>query len=236
MTYSNLTFKSLLVFLCLAIFFLWTACEKKNEQPPKPVVVSQKIQSAPNNSGESSKPGKTALVENGVVERAESEDEISKLDVSSELLTDLDSAGPEEEMETLFKAEPLLKTDFYTPENKIDPFRPLFREESHEEEIEVSQKVEKEKRIPRTPLERIDLNQLKLVGIIQAPRGNKGLVEEASGKGYIVSLGTYMGTNGGRVVDIMNDRVLVEEETEDILGKLTLQKRELKLQKPFGEN
>jgi type IV pilus assembly protein PilP len=125
--------------------------------------------------------------------------------------------------------------ELYNPENKIDPFMPLFRE-GPKEEVEISQKVERERRVPRTPLERIDLSQLKLVGIIQSPSGNKGLVEEASGKGYIISRGSYIGTNGGRVVEIFKDRVIVEEEVDDVLGKLTLQKREFKLQKPFGEN
>jgi hypothetical protein len=50
--------------------------------------------------------------------------------------------------------------ELYNPENKIDPFMPLFREGS-KEKVEVSQKVERQKRIPRTPLERIDLSQLK---------------------------------------------------------------------------
>ena len=90
-------------------------------------------------------------------------------------------------------------------------------------------------RIPRTPLEMIDLGQLKLVAVMRTPRGNKALVEEASGKGYIVAKGTYLGVNSGRVVKILKDRIIIEEEVENIVGKSTIQERELKLQKPLGE-
>ncbi|PQP34785.1 pilus assembly protein PilP, partial [Desulfobacteraceae bacterium SEEP-SAG9] len=61
------------------------------------------------------------------------------------------------------------------------------------------------------------------------------LVEEASGKGYIVAKGTYIGLHAGRILEILNDRVIVEEEIEDILGKITIDRKELKIQKPPGE-
>ncbi len=125
----------------------------------------------------------------------------------------------------------------YDPTNKLDPFMPLFKDEPEKSEPAAGvEKKERKKRIPRTPLERIDLSQLQLVGVIRAESGDKGLVQEASGKGYIVSSGTYIGTGGGKVIEILPDRVIIEEEVEDVLGKLGIQKRELKLQKPFGED
>ena len=79
------------------------------------------------------------------------------------------------------------------------------------------------------------MSQLKLVGIIFAPSGKSALVEDASGKGYVIKKGTHIGINSGRVINILKDRVVVEEEAESIFGKKTLVKRELKLQKPPGE-
>jgi type IV pilus assembly protein PilP len=68
-----------------------------------------------------------------------------------------------------------------------------------------------------------------------AASGNRALVEEASGKGYVIKEGTYIGTNGGKIVSIQKETVTVEEELEDVYGKLTTRKKELKLPKPPGE-
>ena len=84
-------------------------------------------------------------------------------------------------------------------------------------------------------LGRIDLSELELKAILRTDVGNKALVEESSGKGYIIKKGTYIGTRSGIVVAILKDRVIVEEEIEDALGKVTIQEKELKLQKPLGE-
>jgi len=119
----------------------------------------------------------------------------------------------------------------YNPEGKTDPFAPLFKEGV----TSGPEKQSKERRIPRTPLEMVDLGQLKLVAIMHAKSGNKALVEEASGKGYIVAKGSYMGINSGRVVKILKDSIIIEEEAENIMGKRIIQERELKLQKPLGE-
>jgi type IV pilus assembly protein PilP len=119
----------------------------------------------------------------------------------------------------------------YDPNGKIDPFEPLFKEEK----VVAARQLKRKKRTPRTPLEHIELGQLKLVGIILAKSGNRALVEEASGKGYVIKEGTYIGTNGGKIVSIQKEIVTVEEELEDIYGKLIVHKRELKLPKPPGE-
>ena len=124
---------------------------------------------------------------------------------------------------------PAKQTD-YDPVGKIDPFEPLFKEKP----VSVKKKKRK-KRIPRTPLERIDLSQLTLVGIILTSSGNMALVEEASGKGYVVKKGTYIGTNAGKISKINKEKVIVEEEFEDVFGKVKIRKREIKLPKPPGE-
>ena len=120
---------------------------------------------------------------------------------------------------------------FYNPKGKIDPFEPLFREKP----TVASLKKKRKKRTPRKKLKKIDLSQLKLVGIIQALSGNRALVEESNGKGYVVKKGTYMGTNAGKVVKIEKDKVIVAEEYEDFRGNVTLRNKELKLPKPPGE-
>ena len=121
----------------------------------------------------------------------------------------------------------------YKVEGKIDPFASIFRAGPS---VLADQNDEKKKRrIPLTPIEKVDLSQLKLVGIIRAPSGNRALVEDASGKGFVIKKGARIGINSGRVIKILKDRVVVEEKAENILGETTLVKRELKLQKPPGE-
>ena len=123
----------------------------------------------------------------------------------------------------------------YNPKERINPFTPLFRAEAEEASADQIEKSKRKKRLPQTPLERISLNQLKLVAVIRASSGNKALVEDSSGKGYIIKNGTYIGLNSGIVTQINADSLIVEEELENLLGELVLQNTEIKLQKTAGE-
>ena len=87
----------------------------------------------------------------------------------------------------------------------------------------------------KTPLEKIELSQLELKAIIMAPSGNKALVEETNGKGYIIRKGTYIGRNDGRVLRILKDKIVVEELTENQEGKMIAREKEIKLPKHPGE-
>ncbi|MDY6791922.1 MAG: pilus assembly protein PilP [Thermodesulfobacteriota bacterium] len=116
----------------------------------------------------------------------------------------------------------------YIARGKIDPFEPLFKE------TPVFRK-KKKKRVPRTPLEKLSLGQLKLVAIIRAPSGNKALVEEISGKGYVIKKGTYIGLNSGKIIKIEKDNIIIEEEIQNIQGNIEVRQKKMKLQKPSGE-
>jgi type IV pilus assembly protein PilP len=120
----------------------------------------------------------------------------------------------------------------YRPEGKIDPFVPLFKDETA---VKPGEKSERKKRIPQTPLENLDLSQIKLTAIYQTSKGFRALVEESSGKGYVIDVGTYIGRNSGKVIAIQREAVHIEEEIEDALGNLRIETRELKLLKPVGE-
>ncbi len=118
----------------------------------------------------------------------------------------------------------------YDPAGKRDPFKPLFPTEA--ERVEPAKKKIKKKRPPLTPLQKVALSQLNLVAIILSPDRNRALVEEPSGKGYIITKGTYLGQHFGRVKKILQDRVIVEEEIEDFVsGKMKLQTTDLRIKK-----
>ncbi len=79
--------------------------------------------------------------------------------------------------------------------------------------------------------------QSGLKAIIWGQLGNKALVEDATGKGYVVQEGTYVGQNDGIVKKIFEDRIVVEEYRRDpIKGQLVANEVVLKLKKGEGKD
>jgi Tfp pilus assembly protein PilP len=117
---------------------------------------------------------------------------------------------------------------FYSRAGRMDPFEPfLYRPEP---EVTPTEQEQLQIRAPQTPLEKMDLAQLRLTGIMRTSGRMHALVEEASGKGYVVVEGTYIGNKGGQISKILPDRVVVEEKYLDIYGKIAVREKELKLQ------
>lgn len=69
----------------------------------------------------------------------------------------------------------------------------------------------------RTPLQRYDIGQLRLVAIIYN-QNPTAVVEDDAGLGYIVRVGTPIGANGGAVKAIETGKVRVVEESIDFYG------------------
>jgi Tfp pilus assembly protein PilP len=122
------------------------------------------------------------------------------------------------------RKDPETVSSFTIHENwSIDPFEPSFRNKP---------RTTPKKSKPSSPLEKLDPSQLKLVGVMLSDKGNKALLEDASGKGHMIQEGTHIGINAGKVSQILKDRVIIEEKIEDAYGKIRIQKRILKLHKP----
>ena len=108
----------------------------------------------------------------------------------------------------------------YQPSGKRDPFfSPLHR-------VTETESVPDE---ARTPLQRLDLGQFKLVGVILDTSEPKALIEDNSGLGYIVTRGTLIGSRGGVIRAIESRRIVVEEHDVDFYGKRQVRERELNL-------
>jgi type IV pilus assembly protein PilP len=71
----------------------------------------------------------------------------------------------------------------------------------------------------RTPLERVQIGQLKLVGVVWDAGAPRAMVEDSSGLGYIVTAGTAIGSSGGVVRRIEPRRVLIEETVTNFYGE-----------------
>jgi type IV pilus assembly protein PilP len=125
----------------------------------------------------------------------------------------------------------------YNPTGRIDPFEPLFQTKAGKGSSGGirSQSIRDTRKGKLTPLENLDISQMKLTAIIISPQRSIAMVQESTGKGHVIKKGSFVGINSGRVVDIRQNEVIIEEEVEDLLGKIIVRKRELKLQKPLGE-
>lgn len=128
------------------------------------------------------------------------------------------------------KSEPQ-KDEQYDPKGKIDPFRPLIQERTEEAKLVVD---DRPKRI-LTPLEKIDLSQIRLVAVILMENKQIAMVEEASGKGYEIGIGTYIGKNQGRVAEIKRSSIIIKELVRDYKGRLKELVQEIKLHKTDNE-
>jgi type IV pilus assembly protein PilP len=99
----------------------------------------------------------------------------------------------------------------YDPTGKPDPFKPFILASAAPEEAPTVVRRQ------LTPLQKMPLSEIQagLKAIIWGQLGNKALVEDATGKGYVVQEGTYVGQHDGIVKKIYQDRIIVEEYRRD---------------------
>jgi type IV pilus assembly protein PilP len=95
----------------------------------------------------------------------------------------------------------------YDPTNRRDPFRPP--------RVGTASPIGE----ARTPLQRYDIGQLRLVAIIYDTKEPRAVVEDDQGLGYIVKVGTPVGPNGGQVKSIERGKVLIKEDAIDFYGE-----------------
>jgi type IV pilus assembly protein PilP len=117
----------------------------------------------------------------------------------------------------------------YDSTGKLNPFLPLIQEK--EDKGTGGLVVDEKPKRMLTPLEKMELSQIKLVAVILMEKRQLAMVEEASGKGYEVKIGTYMGKNNGQVSKINQSSIVVKEYVKDYKGKLQARFQEIKLQK-----
>ncbi|GAB4267272.1 MAG: hypothetical protein Kow0092_20560 [Deferrisomatales bacterium] len=117
----------------------------------------------------------------------------------------------------------------YDPVGLRDPFQPFIK-------LEVKKKAKPQVFVPKTPLQRYAVEELRLVGILWARKGRaKALIEDPEGKGYVVSSGTLVGDRGGKVIEIRPEKVVIEERSVDLLGEENVKVVDMTLRKPDGE-
>ncbi len=216
-----MSMRSRLVLIFVIFIFVWGCGNSSQTSSTQPQVVRRKIVAEPStsvNTQETTAPGASVSSTKPLDKKGLSKTKSSSSDPAAELL-DLKNAVGE-----------------YRYQGIVDPFIPLIKEEKDEStKDEPTDDSKKKKRIPQTPLEKIDLTQLALTAIFKEKNNIKGLVEEPAGKGYIVSNGTYIGLDGGRITKMLKDRIVITEESTDVMGKPVTIEHELKLRQSSGE-
>jgi type IV pilus assembly protein PilP len=112
----------------------------------------------------------------------------------------------------------------YTTEGRRDPFVPLSR---------IRKPLGKTEE-PATPLQKYDLIQFKLVGVIVGKGEPKAMVVAPDGKSYILAEGVKIGKNNGVIISISTEAVRVEEKYYDFSGNVIENIQEITVPKREG--
>ncbi len=104
---------------------------------------------------------------------------------------------------------------YYNPIGKPDPFMPT--------------KISAETKKNLMPLEQFEVKEFELVGVVTGFGLKKAMVQDLTGKGFFIQVGTRIGKMGGKVVRITEKEVVVKEPYHDFLGRRSFRVISLKL-------
>ena len=98
----------------------------------------------------------------------------------------------------------------YVAEGRRDPFASLLKiREPLNDETE-----------PETPLQRFGLKELQLIAIVLGQNEPRAMVVAPDKKAYTLISGVKVGRNRGHVVEVTENKVVVEERYRDFSGTL----------------
>ncbi|HJN75724.1 MAG TPA: pilus assembly protein PilP [Myxococcota bacterium] len=109
----------------------------------------------------------------------------------------------------------------YNPIGKRDPFRSFFKTAGPES---ISSP---------TALQRFEVDQYQLVGIVWGITNARAMVQDPSQVGHVIEVGTYIGKNWGKVTQINSDSVVITEEYQTIDGELVT--NQIVMELPFDD-
>ena len=99
------------------------------------------------------------------------------------------------------------ETFIYDPQGKEDPFR------SHDFSAKPRDNQTGQ------PLENYTYDELTLTAVLKGLDTPKAIVETPSGRGYTVTLGEPIGSSGGKIVEIEEDKLIILETTVEFTGE-----------------
>jgi type IV pilus assembly protein PilP len=134
--------------------------------------------------------------------------------VTATILTSSEGGPPSaEEQEILLASlDATAETDpfLYDPTGKRDPFEPVdFSKGLGEQDCK------------NFPLTCFDLGQLRYSTYLQFGAEPRGMVEDTTGVGHPVRVGTKIGRNLGEIAEILPDKITVIEKLVDVAGQVS---------------
>lgn len=112
----------------------------------------------------------------------------------------------------------------YNPIGKRDPYRAF---------LSMGARGSVEDETPRTPLQKYEIDEYRLVGIIWGIDRPRALVEDPDLVGHVMEIGTYIGKNWGKVTQITSSEVVVTEEYQTMDGELVV--NPIRMSLPVGD-
>lgn len=138
--------------------------------------------------------------------------------------TQTETAGvgcPPEYVPLILKTNTSLMTANFTfyPVKTLDPFVPFVNALSHAAEDEDEPKAAGGP--PLTPLQKMTVSEIErgLKAITWGDLGKRAVIEDSTGRGYIVAVGTPAGERSGVITQIFNDRLVIQQEIWDRKAK-----------------
>jgi len=102
---------------------------------------------------------------------------------------------------------------FY-PVKALDPFVPFITPETS---AQSQGEDEQHGGTPLTPLQKMTMSEIErgLKAITWGDMGRRAVIEDSTGRGYIVGVGTPAGDNSGVITQILNDRLIIKQDMWD---------------------
>ena len=177
----------------------------------------QKTQSAPEQANPETVQAKTSDQKDSSQQQKQAEQEKPKAEENpTEAGVNFDTAS-QDKTPYILEIESFMTPFIYDPELRRDPFKNPIRKKITQSAI-----------IPRTPLERYDLSELQLKGIIWDIKSPKALFEIPGQGFYTLLRGDKIGKNG-TIFEIREDEVVIVETVLKASGLTQFKETEVKI-------
>jgi Tfp pilus assembly protein PilP len=111
----------------------------------------------------------------------------------------------------------LSPTFTFIPVKALDPFVPFVTLDTTGQPRIAEEEDEQQGGAPSTPLQKMTLTEITtgLRAITWGELGRRAVIEDSTGKGYIVTVGTPAGEHSGVITQILNDRLVIQQQIWD---------------------